>query len=77
MIDNVIKYSYVKGKIDIVLKLVDKSHFFEESGMGLVIVKKIIDLFEGTINIFSRENKGITFVVKLPIMVETNKLLIK
>ncbi len=56
---------------------VDKSHSSEGSGLGWAIVKRIIDLSEGTIDVSSKENKGTTFVVKLPMNVESNKILIK
>ncbi|MGE8207441.1 sensor histidine kinase [Heyndrickxia sp. NPDC080065] len=37
------------------------------SGLGLSIVKKIIDLHGGHIHVKSQENKGTTFMVTLPI----------
>jgi len=36
------------------------------SGLGLVTVKKIIDLHKGLIRVKSEENKGTTFIIKLP-----------
>lgn len=56
---------------------IDKSHSSEGSGLGLAIVKRIIELSEGIIEVSSKENEGTTMIVKLPIEVEVNKILIK
>ena len=47
----------------------DKSRSKEGNGLGLVIVKKIIELSKGEINFESQLNKGSKFIVKLPIEV--------
>lgn len=36
------------------------------SGLGLSIVKKIIDMHKGTITVHSKLGEGATFTVKLP-----------
>lgn len=48
---------------------VDKtlSRSAEGSGIGLSIVKKLIELHEGDIEVISHENKGTKFTIKLPI----------
>lgn len=57
---------------------IDKSHSKEDSGLGLVIVKKILELSEGDIKIESEENKGTTVTVILPVIsVKDNKIYIK
>lgn len=43
-----------------------------ESGIGLSIVKKIIEKYKGTIEVISKENIGTTFIVTLPAL--TNNL---
>ena len=42
------------------------------SGLGLSIVKNIVEMFHGTICIHSDVNKGSTFTVNLPIKIPTN-----
>ncbi len=44
----------------------DKSHSSEGNGLGLALVKRIIDLCGGIIEIQSKEGKGSTFKIKLP-----------
>lgn len=56
---------------------VDKSHSETGSGLGLTIVKRIIELSDGTIEVNSIENIGTTIIVRLPLEDETNKILIK
>ena len=45
----------------------DKSRKVEGNGLGLSIVKRIIDLHQGTIEVVSQEDAGSVFTVKLPI----------
>lgn len=47
---------------------VDKSRTNKGTGLGLSIVKSILDLHDATIDIDSIENKGTTFVVKIPVI---------
>ncbi|ABR34630.1 MULTISPECIES: HAMP domain-containing sensor histidine kinase [Clostridium] len=44
----------------------DKSHSSEGNGLGLALVKRIIDLCGGKIEVYSECKKGSTFVIKLP-----------
>ena len=44
----------------------DKSRKIEGNGLGLSIVKRIIDLHKGTIDIISVEDGGSQFIVKIP-----------
>jgi putative nucleotidyltransferase with HDIG domain len=39
---------------------------FEGTGLGLTIVKEVIDLMKGSIQVFSEEGKGTRFVIQLP-----------
>ncbi|MHB9894101.1 sensor histidine kinase [Clostridium botulinum] len=44
----------------------DSSHYSDGNGLGLALVKRIIDICEGTIEISSHEGVGTDFIVKLP-----------
>lgn len=44
----------------------DKAHAVQGNGIGLSIVKRIIELCKGTIMVESKIGQGTTFVVKLP-----------
>ena len=46
----------------------DSSHSKRGLGLGLSIVKKIVDLSEGEIDVKSKENEGCEFTVKLPLI---------
>ena len=55
---------------------IDKSHSGEGSGLGLSIVKRIIDLSNGNLKVESKENEGTMFIVELPKIEKKNKILI-
>jgi|GEM_PF-186825 len=44
-----------------------EQHLFDGTGLGLPIVKRIIELHTGTIDVTSERGKGATFIVELPI----------
>ena len=45
----------------------DTSHSSDGNGLGLTLVKRIVDLHDGTINVSTKEGKGTTFTVHLPL----------
>ena len=45
----------------------DKSHSEEGNGLGLSLVKRIIELHKGNIEIKSKVGKGTEVIVKLPL----------
>lgn len=45
----------------------DKSHAQEGTGLGLPLVKRILELYDGKIHVESKPNEGTTFTVELPI----------
>lgn len=53
---------------------VDKSHSGEGSGLGLSIVKRIIELSSGTIDIKSEKNKGTKILIALPKIKKEEKI---
>lgn len=57
---------------------IDKSHSQNGAGLGLSIVKRIIELSEGKITVESVKDKGSVFEIRLPKMKdETNKIIIE
>ncbi|MTI47156.1 sensor histidine kinase [Sporosalibacterium faouarense] len=45
----------------------NEAHSHEGNGLGLALVKRIIDLYDGSINVESEINEGTTFIVQLPL----------
>ena len=51
----------------------DTSHKQEGYGLGLALVKRIIDLSYGKIEVANLEPNGCMFIVKLPIIVQKSR----
>lgn len=45
----------------------DRSHYAQGNGLGMTLVKRIIDLCGGTIKLSSQLGKGTTFIIELPL----------
>lgn len=58
--------SYMNKIFNMFQRLHGKSEY-EGTGIGLAIVKKIIEKHDGTITAKSRENEGATFIITLPL----------
>lgn len=50
----------------------DTSHSTEGNGLGLALVKRILELSGGDISVESQKNMGTTFCVTLPIINQVN-----
>ena len=46
---------------------------YQGTGLGMSIVKKILDKMHGTIEVYSRKNEGSRFVVTVPFQIDTQK----
>jgi signal transduction histidine kinase len=44
----------------------DKTRNITGSGLGLSIVRKLVESYKGTIQVTSEPDKGSTFIVKIP-----------
>lgn len=57
------------------VQIVRKEDDYQGTGLGLTIVKKVIELFKGTIKLESEENEGTTITLEIPFETDENKVL--
>ena len=55
-------------------KVASNSHKHEGTGIGLSLVKELVDLMEGTLHVESTLNKGTTFIIQLPITNQASRI---
>ncbi len=107
LIDNAVKYSYEKGKVRILLSLMDNavcvavrdsgigmneetrlrvfdqfyqgdtSHAREGNGLGMSIVKRIVEMHGGKVDVESVPEQGTAVTVWLPMILRMNKKPVK
>ena len=72
---NAIKYNKEGGSVTTSVTETESTSDFNRvgTGLGLPIVKKIIEVMQGTIDYTSEKEKGTTFVIRLPFQVDKKK----
>ena len=68
-----IPVKYQNVVFDKFVQIERKEDDYQGTGLGLTIVKKLVELFQGSIRLESEEGIGTTFVVKLPFQTGTDK----
>ena len=61
-----IPLEYQETVFDKFVQIERKEDDYQGTGLGLTIVKKLVELFKGSIKLVSEEGVGTTFIVKLP-----------
>ncbi|MED1287770.1 ATP-binding protein [Bacillus mycoides] len=71
VIDNAIKYSHKDGKVFVNLTQKEGQAVIntkdQGGGIGLAIVKEIVELHDGTVSIVSKEEMGTVILIKFPL----------
>lgn len=68
VVDNGIGFNEIYlDKIFTIFQRLNSQEAFEGTGIGLAIVKKIIDKHHGSITAVSREGQGASFIINLPL----------
>lgn len=63
---------------DSFIQVHDSQNFvYEGTGLGLNIVKRLLDLMKGEIEVKSKINEGTTFIVKIPFQIPSDSLILQ